>query len=170
VTDQTSTQAKRAAVKVQEGDGDPLDTLPVLALDTGDARAPQSREAVVTQQIETIRGLLGRARFRYANEIELHAGISALLNEHGITVTPADREVRLSARDRIDFLLPTGLGIEVKVDGTPGEVWRQMSRYAGHDRVVGLLLVTTRARHAVGVPTELSNRPVSVVVLRGGIR
>ncbi len=59
-----------------------------------------------------------------------------------------DREARLDARSRIDFLVPDApgrVGIEVKVAGTPDNVRRQLTRYAPH--VDALLLVTTRVRH-----------------------
>ena len=88
------------------------------------------------------------------------------------------REHVLTERDRIDFLIqetvwPTdarfGIGIEVKVDGTLSELVRQLQRYAQHDLVDGLLVVSTRARlHAV--PTTLSGKPVAVaLLLHGGL-
>ncbi len=112
---------------------------------------------------------LVRARFRYVNEVELHGGIAALLNEVGIVVGPGNREVCLSPRDRIDFLLDLGLGIEVKVDGAASGVWRQLRRYAEHDLVRALMLVTTRARHATGAPTSLNGKPIEIHVLRRGL-
>lgn len=118
----------------------------------------------------TVAALLGRARFRYRDEIELHDGIAACLTEAGIPVDATDREIRLSARDRIDFLLPGGLGIEAKVAGRPGDVWRQITRYAQHPRVRSLLLVTTRARHAVDAPTTINGKTITVCVLRGGLK
>lgn len=121
-------------------------------------------------EMHLVMALLSRARFNYVDEHDLHRGITALLSENGVTVGADDREVSLSPRDRIDFLLPSGLGIEVKVAGTPGDVWRQLGRYAGHERVARLLLVTTRARHARGGPLELAGKPVGYIVLRGGLR
>lgn len=126
--------------------------------------------APVDMQLQQIVDALARARFRYVHEHELHDGIAALLESIGIPVGDADREVTLSRQDRIDFLLPSGIGIEVKVDGGPRDVWRQLGRYATHDRIQALLLITTRARHAVGAPTTLHGTPVRVAVLRGGLR
>lgn len=110
-----------------------------------------------------------RGRFSYRNELQLHDGIVIALNTAGIPVDASMREVRLSVGERIEFLL-AGLGIEVKVDGPTHAVWRQLARYAASDQVRELLLVTTRARHAVGAPTELRGKPVTVLVLRGGLR
>ncbi len=115
---------------------------------------------------------LTRGRFRYRNEGQLHEGIMIALNAAGIKIDSSHHEVCLDTpADRIDFLLPGGVGIEVKVDGQPAAVWRQLVRYAASDRVTELLLVTTRAKHAVGrVETTLNGKPMNVLVLRGGLR
>lgn len=122
------------------------------------------------REMLAIIGALSRARFRYANEIELHDGITALIKSLGIPIGAEHREVRLSDRDRIDFLLASAIGIEVKVNGSPGDVWRQLARYAEHDRVRSLLLITTRLKHVRGAPTELGGKQVGMAVLRGGLR
>lgn len=111
--------------------------------------------------------ILRRARYRYANEDQLQQGIALVLARHGVA---ADREVRLSPADRIDFLL-TGvpIGIEVKVAGETGAVWRQLRRYAASPRIGGLLLATTRAKHHLDAPSHLGDVPVHVLVLRGGL-
>ncbi len=113
---------------------------------------------------------LTRGRFRYRNEDELHQGMMIALTAAGIPVDDSHHEVSLTAADRIDFLLAGGLGIEVKVSGQTSAVWRQLHRYATHERVSGLILVTTRTPHAVGAPVELNGKPVAVLVLRGGLR
>jgi hypothetical protein len=128
------------------------------------------RPADVAEEMRRIVEALARTRFRYANEIDLHEGISALLTGLGIPAGSEHREVCLSARDRIDFLLPSGIGIEVKVDSTPGDVWRQLRRYATCPRVHLLMLITTRVRHAAGAPTSLNDKPIAIHVLRGGLR
>lgn len=112
---------------------------------------------------------LNRGRFRYRNELQLHDGMVIALNTAGITVGARNREVHLPGAGRIEFLLG-GLGVEVKVDGPARAVWRQLHRYAASPHVEELLLVTTRARHAVAAPIELDGKPVSVLVLRGGLR
>lgn len=112
---------------------------------------------------------LNRGRFRYCDELQLHDGMVIALNTAGIPVEGRNREVRLPGAGRIEFLLG-GLGIEVKVKGPAGAVWRQLHRYAASDLIQELLLVTTRARHAVAAPIELDGKPVTVLVLRGGLR
>jgi hypothetical protein len=100
-------------------------------------------------------------RFRFGNEDDLQAGIADAL-----APLPVEREVRLSPRDRVDHLLPGGVVIEVKVAGPADRVLAQLTRYAAHDRVTGLVLVTTRARHQ-DLPADLNGKPVEIVYLGG---
>lgn len=122
--------------------------------------------AVAEVDVEHVLGLLRAHRYGYADEREFHVGIEAVLRGAGI---PARREVVLSRRDRIDFLLPGGLGIEVKLAGTPGDVLRQLRRYAASAQVTGLLLVTSRARHVRGLPDRLGDTPLRFLLVRGGL-
>lgn len=121
----------------------------------------------VTLDLIAVAAVLRAARYHYANEDQLQQGIAVVLARRGIA---ADREVRLSPADRIDFLL-TGcpIGIEVKVDGQAAAVWRQLRRYAASPQVSGLLLATTRTKHEVDAPSHLDGVPVHVLVLRGGL-
>lgn len=99
------------------------------------------------------------ARFRFASEEELQRGIAAALADAGVG---AEREVRLTPRDRID-LLAGRVGVEVKVAGLARDVERQLARYAASDRVDALVLVTTRAGHRP--PEEINGKPVLTVFL-----
>lgn len=101
--------------------------------------------------------------FRYHNEAQLHDLIEGVMLSRG----RAEREVRLGDAGRID-LLAGRVGVEVKVAGSPSAVRRQLARYAQHDRVDELLLVTTRSTHAHGMPAAMGGVPVHVVVVNGG--
>jgi len=93
-------------------------------------------------------------------ESELHDAIAKMLDDIGVAY---EREYRLDAHDRPDFWLPDNrVAIEAKVDGSSTEVARQLKRYASHDVVRDVILVTTRARHNA-VPDSLSGKPVHVV-------
>ncbi|XTZ13879.1 hypothetical protein ACQSSU_20495 [Micromonospora echinospora] len=116
--------------------------------------------------VRAVAALIGGHRYRYADEYELQDGIDQVLRTAGIVPV---REARLAGRDRVDLLLPDGIGVEVKVDGQAGAVRRQLARYASHPSVRVLLLVTTRARHLQGLPAEIAGVPVLSVLLRGGI-
>jgi hypothetical protein len=71
------------------------------------------------------------------------------------------REVKLSAAERIDFLMADGLGIEVKVKGSLSDVTRQLHRYAQITEIKSLLLVTTKARH-LEAPRSLNGKTIDI--------
>lgn len=114
--------------------------------------------------------LLRGRTFTYADEDDLQQGIAQLLTTAGLD---PHREFRLSDRDRVDVLVGiTGgrrLAIEVKLAGTAGDVRRQLSRYATHDQVDELMLVTTRRHHLTGLGSHLGGKPLTRVLLRGSL-
>jgi len=93
-------------------------------------------------------------------EDNLQQSMAAAFTRAGLAF---EREVALSAADRIDFVLGE-IGIEVKVDGSAPALIRQLQRYAQHGRLRALLVVTTRAR-LMQLPAELSGKPVHVLSL-----
>lgn len=100
---------------------------------------------------------------RIATEAVLQADIDALLRR--MDGAAVEREVALSTKDRIDFLVGDRLvtvGIEVKIGGSFADVTRQLYRYAEHDRIDGLLLVTSK-RALIKVPEAISGKPVRSV-------
>ena len=111
----------------------------------------------------TIAQLLAPLRCKARDELVLQDLIAEMLAREEI---PFEREVRLSAHDRIDFLCES-IGVEVKVDGSLAEVTRQLHRYAQSDRVSELLLVTTRSRHKP-MPPAFAGKPIRVLHLVGG--
>lgn len=72
------------------------------------------------------------------------------------------REHRLSAQDIPDFLVGTVI-VEVKMNGArPAGISRQLERYAAHEQVTDVILVTNRA--AV-LPATVGGKPLAVVSL-----
>jgi hypothetical protein len=114
---------------------------------------------------ERVVALLRAYRFDESSEDALQRGVDVVLRD---TWFGFEREARLSARDRIDFLVG-GLGIECKVDGSTAEVARQLERYAKLDAIDELVLVTTKNRHRA-VPREMNGKRVLVHVTMGGLR
>ena len=57
----------------------------------------------------------------------------------------------------------TRVGVEVKVKGGVPEIERQLARYAAHDSVDVLVLVSTRLRHA-RMPSTLCGKTVRTVI------
>lgn len=102
---------------------------------------------------------LRRVAFRFSDESELQEGIAIALEHAGITNR---REVVLSPKDRIDFMLDDGVGIEVKIDGSITLLTRQLYRYAQRPEVNSLVVVVTRMRLA-NLPSEINGKPVFVV-------
>lgn len=97
------------------------------------------------------------------SEIALQDAIEASLRRHEV---PYVREHRLSPRDRVDFFVCNAFALEVKVDGGLSLVTRQLHRYAQHETVRGLILVTTRAQHRA-LPLSITGKALEVVHLIG---
>ena len=111
--------------------------------------------------VDTLVALLERHRYTVTCERELHEAIAVVLTTAGIEHR---QEVRLSARDRPDFMVD-GIVLEAKVSSWSGVVLRQVTRYLEHPEVTGLVLVTTRRRHSL--PLEVSSKPVRVAFASG---
>lgn len=109
--------------------------------------------------------LLGRFRFRHTSEEDLQRAIAQVLERSGV---PFRREVKLGPRDRIDFLLDGGVGIEVKVKGSATQAARQLQRYAKSDQVTELVLVTSRSQVGRQLDEYLGKR-VRVHFILGGL-
>jgi hypothetical protein len=104
-------------------------------------------------------------RLPSSTEEELQEAIAQVLTRAGVMFT---REHRFGPPDRIDFYLPAlNAGLEVKTQGSPNAVLRQLFRYAEHDDVLELALVTTRLRLG-GMPREIRGVPLQVLVLWEG--
>jgi hypothetical protein len=117
----------------------------------------------------TVGDLLRVARLTWQNETQLQEELSALLSAAGIQ---HQREVALTGpqrtgTERIDFLLPAGVGMEVKVKGSVRAVTRQLQRYAHTPEVLALILATTRPIHAE-VPATVAGIAIHVHVIQGG--
>lgn len=124
-----------------------------------------------------IRNALRDHAYSHVNELELERGIEQVLTGMGLA---PERQVILSEKDRIDMLVglpradtdPARLGIEVKIAGKPGDVHRQLLRYASHDRVDELLLVTGVYRHMTALAPlggELGGKPFQIALLHRGL-
>jgi hypothetical protein len=107
--------------------------------------------------------IIASYRFVFNDEEGLHVAIATALDRLRI---PYQREVSLSAHDRIDFMVGT-TGVEVKVAGSRAEILRQLHRYAGFSGIAALILATTRARH-LDLPASLQEKPIFVASLLEG--
>jgi hypothetical protein len=105
--------------------------------------------------------LIHAAKFHFANEYDLQAGIAQLLTEQGVQF---QREVSVAKTERLDFLTAEGIAIEVKVDGALSSVTRQLFRYAAKPEIRELILVTTRTKHRT-LPQNIQGKPLYIVHL-----
>lgn len=107
---------------------------------------PSMRITAVTQ-------LLRRSRLPSSSEAALQIALERVLTEAGLIF---EREARLSAGERIDFLVEGGIGIEAKVRYPRRAIYRQLERYAAKEQVTGLILVTGTA---IGLPSAIGGKP-----------
>ena len=93
-------------------------------------------------------------------EYDLHALVREALNRAGL---PAEHEVPLAPRCRIDFLCGR-VGVEIKRGRAErARVLAQLRRYAACERIEALILVTERT---LSLPDELSGKPLRTVCLQ----
>jgi hypothetical protein len=108
---------------------------------------------------EQIAEAIRRYGYNFDNEYDLQEGLKVALESEGIK---ARREETVSQGSRIDFLTDSGVAIEVKTGGSLNRLTRQVHRYAQHDRVAAIIVVTPKAKHR-DLPTQINGKPVLVV-------
>lgn len=86
-------------------------------------------------------------------EFDLQGAIAAQLAADGI---PHAREVKLGPGNVIDFLVPGGIGIEVKKGKPPStaRVLAQVERYAAFPAITSIVVVVEGKLHNVAGSTE----------------
>lgn len=109
--------------------------------------------------------VLARCAFRFSDEKDLQAGIAEAFTSQSI---PFEREVRLDVGDIVDFMVGT-TAVEVKIKGSLASVTRQLHRYAQHDRVKELVLVTSLLRLG-NQPDTMNGKPLRVLPIMGAFR
>lgn len=103
-------------------------------------------------------------RFRYVNEDQLQAGLTAALESLGKEVK---REVVLDGgRSRLDLLCDR-IGVEVKIGGQTARLLAQITRYLRNDALDGMVVVAVSPRHTT-LPKVVAGKPVEVVTIAAG--
>lgn len=114
-----------------------------------------------------VRNAIGNLRIDVSDEKTLQDAVDWRLQRDGLLLR---REYSLTPFDKIDFIVwsdkkrTSGIGIEVKVDGTCPQLTRQVHRYLEHESLEGLVVVTNRAR-LTNLPPEIRHKPVVVHLL-----
>ena len=85
-------------------------------------------------------------------QVSIGEGLTAAGFDH-------EREHRLSAADRIDFMIGP-VGLEAKTRCNKRAIFRQLQRYAEHDAIEALILVTGTA---IGLPAAINGKPIYLV-------
>lgn len=115
------------------------------------------RELRTSEVAEVIRG----RRYLFDSEAELQEAIAGVLEDEGVCF---EREVPLTAADRVDFMAEGSIGIEVKTDGSLTALTRQLYRYAQSRHVAALIAVVTASRLR-NLPGEMAGKPLVTVYL-----
>lgn len=104
---------------------------------------------------------LGCGQFELGSEARTQIGVETFMTECGWRFL---REHRLSAGDIPDFFLPgPGIVVEVKLKhNRAAAILRQLERYAVHDDVKALILLTNRA---MVLPHAINGKPTFLVSL-----
>lgn len=110
---------------------------------------------------------LGHWRYNAGTEEEFQRSVLVALSDLPRGLPPVRREVQLTLRDRIDFMVGD-VGIECKIKGSNASVVSQLIRYASIDEVGSLILLTSRMQHQA--PPALRDKPVFVVRVPGAFR
>ncbi len=121
------------------------------------------RRLTMLERARFIGVTLANQRWVSVDERDLQDRLAIHLELHRLKYA---REFILSDEDRVDFFVEGGIALEVKVKGATNEVLRQLQRYAQHQIVETLMLVTTKALLS-DMPETLSGKPLVTVLLRG---
>lgn len=108
-------------------------------------------------RVLTLASILQRARLRVSTEAVLQADIETVLKQHEVSYV---REKSLGPKDRPDFICDAEIVIEAKARYGKRAIFRQLERYAAHETVGGIILVTNTA---LGMPARINGKPIYVV-------
>jgi hypothetical protein len=115
--------------------------------------------------------VLNRYRLPLSDEKALQSAIADML---ALEKVPFQREVRLSEKDIVDFMVGEGallqpLGqacaIEVKIGGARRAIFRQVERYCAHPQVSEIVLATNMP---MALPWEINGKRTAIAHLGRG--
>lgn len=135
--------------------------------------SPTSASSSLPLSIDELEEALQRYRFRFSSESDLQDGIARVLEKSRF---PFEREVTLrdmperavaGLKDRPDFMVD-GIAVEVKIKGGLSALLRQISRYAMHPDVRGVIAVGSPS-WLIQVPDSLCEKPTRGVRLMASL-
>lgn len=110
-------------------------------------------------------GQIQLQRFRTIPEKSTQSDVEKFLTFQGLTF---EREKRLSKTEIPDFLIHSqygGIVLEVKTKCSRMAIYRQLERYAEHQEVSGVILLTGTS---MGLPPQINSKPSLVASLGVG--
>ena len=114
------------------------------------------------QLSRVISSIVQRGRFDLSDEKRTQTQLADALTAAGL---PFAREHALSEGDVVDFLVAGILAVELKIKGSKKAIFRQLERYAGHDCVHAILLVSALA---IPLPATIKGKPAATASLAFG--
>ena len=109
-------------------------------------------------RINQVIEILSKSRVDITNEKSAQEELHAILINRGFNFI---RHPEFDKKNIPDFFLD-GLVIEVKLKGTPRDIYRQCERYCGFSQVQQLILYTNKS---MGFPEEINQQPCYFVNL-----
>lgn len=106
-----------------------------------------------TYLIDMVIKLVHGNKFSLTDEKETQVQLSKIFDDNKI---PYAREYSLSKEDIVDFLVNDSIAIEVKIKGQKRAIYRQLVRYATHEKVKNVILLTGVS---MGLPSEIEGKP-----------
>lgn len=108
--------------------------------------------------IDAVAAVFSGKRFPLEDEIRAQALIHDVLRARFGSLVQREAP---APGGRIDFRV-ADIGAEIKLEGQPAAIIRQISRYLDSPALAGLVLVTAKA---IAVPSMIKSKPVRVVNL-----
>lgn len=130
----------------------------------GDVDVEEKAPEILSEMIQLVQNLHLQP-FVVTQEKQTQNQVEQFLSQHGYQF---DREVRLTEKDIPDFLIHTERGeilLEVKIRSPRRAIYRQLERYAEHDNVHGIVLLTATS---MTLPPEIKGKPSLVSSLGAG--
>lgn len=121
-------------------------------------------DASVQERAQALVQIVHDCRLDLSTEKRVQEGIEAALAAQGLSFV---REAHLGEQDIPDFLVEPGIVIECKIHGRSRkiETYRQLVRYAAHDRVQAIILASNLS---MGLPPEIEGKPAYFASLSRG--
>jgi len=109
--------------------------------------------------IEEIKEVLAGKKLPLKNEKRLQFELELMFIEAGLTF---EREHRLSDEDVVDFLFEGGIAMECKLKEGKMAIYKQLERYAKHQAVEKIVLITNTA---MGLPESINGKDSYLISL-----